>query len=278
MDNKKEIHLIPLQSNTEQIVNEFLQFYYGCINEKNFYSTETKSIASLYKKYTEIKFNGHVYNIDNLSIFLKFMNDINAQITIKSVDILMSGNHRVNILVNGTLNNLGNLINFSDYIHFGTCKDNDIGYWIQSSIFRTHEIGKINYPIISDYDNERLVNQFIEFYYSCINQKNFNTSSSSSKSLISLYKQYSEIKFNGNYFKGEKLSELFQYLISINAKIEIQTVDILNSGKHRINILVRGVIKALDDFTDFSEYIHFGICKDNDIGYLIQSSIFRTFN
>ena len=57
-----------------------------------------------------------------------------------SIDYLMSGNHRINILITGTIR-IGEIIkNFSEYLHFGTCKDkktNEYGYWIQSSIFRS---------------------------------------------------------------------------------------------------------------------------------------------
>lgn len=275
MENKHNVHQIPLQSNTNQIVNDFLLFYYDCLNKKDINSKDKNSFESLYKKYSEIRFNENIYKDESLYLFFNNLNSINSAFTVSTFDILMSGNHRVNILVNGSIKVYQNIFNFSEYIHFGTCKDNDLGYWIQSSILTIHD-NKIRFPIKELSTTEPIVNQFLNFYCDCINQKNFI--SSNSKSLILLYKPYSEIKFNGVLYKGEKLSLLFDYFITNNSMLSITSADILEAGKYRVNILITGHIKILEKEHSFSEYIHFGICNDNQIGYMIQSSIFRILN
>ena len=120
-------------------------------------------------------------------------------------------------------------------------------------------------------ETEKVLNQFIPYYYSLLNDQKF-------EELIKFYKQFTEIVFEGNYYKGEELQNLFNLIITSNIKFEIKSFDYLMSGNHRMNILVTGVITVNHTTTkNFSEYLHFGKCKDkkNESGYWIQSSIFK---
>ena len=128
-------HKIPLQKNTEEIVKQFINFYYNCLNEKNF-----KELVKLYKQYTEINFEGIRYRGEELQKLFESLNQNNLIFSLNSIDYLMSGNHRINILITGTVKKDDTVKIFSEYLHFGTCKDkktNEYGYWIQSSILRT---------------------------------------------------------------------------------------------------------------------------------------------
>lgn len=122
---------IPLQKDTDTIIKQFLQFYYNSLNEKNF-----DNLISLYKKYTEVKFNGQKYKGEDITHFINLIKSRNFKFVINNIDYLMSGNHRTNILVNGFITEENSTYNFSEYIHFGTSKENESGYWIQSSIIR----------------------------------------------------------------------------------------------------------------------------------------------
>ena len=120
-------------------------------------------------------------------------------------------------------------------------------------------------------ETEKVLNQFIPYYYSLLNDQKF-------EELIKFYKQFTEIVFEGNYYKGEELQNLFNLIITSNIKFEIKSFDYLMSGNHRMNVLVTGVITVNHTTTkNFSEYLHFGKCKDkkNESGYWIQSSIFK---
>lgn len=120
-------------------------------------------------------------------------------------------------------------------------------------------------------ETEKVLNQFIPYYYSLLNDQKFDE-------LVKFYKQFTEIIFEGTYYKGEELQNLFSLIITSNIKFEIKSFDYLMSGNHRMNILVTGVI-TVNHITskNFSEYLHFGKCKDqkNESGYWIQSSIFK---
>ena len=119
---------------------------------------------------------------------------------------------------------------------------------------------------------DKIINEFIPYYYDTLNKKNFN-------GLINFYKQFTEIIYENQYYKGEDLQTLFNIIIKSNIIYEITSFDYLMSGNHRMNILVTGVI-TINSTTrkNFSEYIHFGKCKDkkNESGFWIQSSIFKT--
>ena len=105
-----------------------------------------------------------------------------------------------------------------------------------------------------------------------MNNKNF-------QELLKFYKQFTEIIYENQYYKGEDLQNLFNILNSSSIIYEIKSFDYLMSGNHRMNILVTGVLTINSTTSkNFSEYIHFGKCKDkkNESGFWIQSSIFKT--
>ena len=123
----------PFQDNAKNILEEFIKYYYDCLNNKNF-----NELIKFYKKFSEIIFDSVLYKGETLQNLFMLLQENNIKYTIKTIDYLMSGNHRMNILVTGTItvnDNISKL--FTEYLHFGTCKDNVHGYWIQSSIFRS---------------------------------------------------------------------------------------------------------------------------------------------
>ena len=132
---KKSEQKTELQRDTQKVVDQFINYYYKILNEKNF-----EELLKFYKQYTEINFEGIIYRGEELKKLFYLLSTNNIIYQMNSMDYLMSGNHRINILITGTIQ-IGEIIkNFSEYLHFGTCKDkktNEYGYWIQSSIFRS---------------------------------------------------------------------------------------------------------------------------------------------
>lgn len=134
MNTEVEKPKTELQKNTQTIVNEFINYYYKILNDTNF-----EELLKFYKSYTEVNFEGTIYKGEGLCKLFELLSANKIVYTIKSIDYLMSGNHRINILITGTIR-IGEIIkNFTEYLHFGKCKDkkNEYGYWIQSSIFRS---------------------------------------------------------------------------------------------------------------------------------------------
>lgn len=127
-------------------------------------------------------------------------------------------------------------------------------------------IGKDNPSIMIKANHSRIVSEFIDYYYSNINNKSFNN-------LSGLYKNYSEIKFNGKTFKGTE--EIYKYYYDIIIKItkfDKIDYDYMLCGSRRLNILVRGSFTSEGKSYRFSEFIHLSTTKDS---YWIPGSIFN---
>ena len=125
-----------------------------------------------------------------------------------------------------------------------------------------------------DKNIDELVKNFIDFYYTSINNKNILP-------LQELFKDYSKYNFEGNILSGAN-----NILNNINSQIlsdihyKINTYDYLPCGDRRINILINGEIKFKIDSVNyiikhFNEYIH--LAYGNDKKYWLPSIIIRSF-
>lgn len=120
---------VTLKENTEAIINNFVNFYYACFNNKNI-----DELCTYYKNFTEIKFqNNHIKGIDNINSHYKNVVLENPIFHELEYSYLMSGARRANIVVNGRLTVASANYNFVEFIHLATTKE---GYWIQSTIFK----------------------------------------------------------------------------------------------------------------------------------------------
>ena len=120
-------------------------------------------------------------------------------------------------------------------------------------------------------NSEEILREFINYYYTCLNQKNF-------AEIFKFFKDFTKIKFDSVEYKGFKsLQDLYNNLNLYNFIYTVNSYDYLMSGNHRMDILVTGKIQINEDVKYFTEYIHFGTCKNNENGYLIYSSVFKSF-
>ncbi len=133
MSKYENINKNVFQENSNEILTQFINHYYSCLNQKNF-----NGIFKFYKDFTKIKFDSVEYKGDSIENLYKKIDLNNILYTIDSYDYLMSGNHRMDILVSGKIQiNENETKCFTEYVHFGSCKNNEIGYLIYSSIFKS---------------------------------------------------------------------------------------------------------------------------------------------
>lgn len=113
--------------------NQFINFYYTCLNNK-----EYNKLYPHLKDHTIFSSEKTRHNGQNIINYFKHLNGINAKFTNIDFDTLHAGARRINVLVTGTLtyneNNVVQIKNFAEYIHFGN--DSKKGMWIQNSIMK----------------------------------------------------------------------------------------------------------------------------------------------
>ena len=115
-----------------------------------------------------------------------------------------------------------------------------------------------------------LTTEFINFYYSTLNSKNFNNR-------LPYLKPYTIFSAQKIRYEGNKILNYFEILKNINATFTNIDYDTMHSGSRRINVLVTGIINYTENniqtTKNFSEYIHFG--NDSDGVLWIQTLMFK---
>ena len=115
-----------------------------------------------------------------------------------------------------------------------------------------------------------LAKNFIEFYYSNLNNKKYDL-------LLPYLKEYTVLNCQKNKYKGNNLINYFNYLENINAIFSEIDFETSISGARRINILVTGKLNynenEINIIKNFAEYIHCG--TDSNKNFWIQTIIFK---
>ena len=121
------------QDTVINVANDFITFYYNSMNNKNY-----DDIFKYLKKFTTISGNKCRYFGDNISSYYKLFSDSDAKFSNIDFETLHSGAKRINILVSGMINFIGENGRenryFTEYIHCGTSKENE--FWIQTILFK----------------------------------------------------------------------------------------------------------------------------------------------
>lgn len=121
------------QETVKKVASEFINFYYNSLNSKSY-----EGICKYLKKFTTISADKVRYLEDNLLLYYKMFENIEAEFSNIDYDTLHSGAKRINILVSGIINFTSNgqrsSRNFTEYIHCGSSKDGE--FWIQTIIFK----------------------------------------------------------------------------------------------------------------------------------------------
>lgn len=124
----------------------------------------------------------------------------------------------------------------------------------------------INPTIDIKTNHETIVNNFIKYYYEQFNNKTMHN-------LLSLYNQYSEIRFNHKSIIGPvAINEFHLNVMATIVKFNEVTYDYQKCGSRRLNILIRGCFLANNRMIRFSEFIHLAATKYT---FWIPSSIFN---
>jgi len=112
--------------------------------------------------------------------------------------------------------------------------------------------------------------QFIKFYYDNLNTKNYQV-------ISTLIRPYTLTSFEKVRYDGNNMNTLYQKYNNMNMQFIPKDYDTLHSGARRINIVVTGTIRFIDNAQQiekqFTEYIHLATGKSNT--FWIQMSIFK---
>ena len=117
-----------------EIIHEFIKFYYQCLNEKN------NDLYSYFIEHSELMYNDEYYKGKQIIEFL-YNKCKNINYKIIKINYLINGTRRVNIVISGTVNKYENVFNnkkqklekkFTDFIHLAL--GNNKQYWIHNII------------------------------------------------------------------------------------------------------------------------------------------------
>ena len=124
-------------------------------------------------------------------------------------------------------------------------------------------------------DQETVINiarEFVTFYYTRLNNKNF-------EDIKPHLKDYTIFSSQKVRYRGIEILTYFQRLYSLNVVFTDIDFDTLHAGARRINVLVSGKItyneNGIKVTKNFTEYIHFG--SDSDKKMWIQMSMMKIF-
>ena len=121
-----------------QIIYEFVNFYYKCLNEKN------SDLYPYFIEHSELMYNNNYVKGEQIIEFL-LKKCTNTNYNVSNITFLINGSRRANIVVSGTLNDFEKVYlnkkqkiekKFTDFIHlaFGNNKQ----YWIHNIISHTN--------------------------------------------------------------------------------------------------------------------------------------------
>tara|TARA_B110000261_G_scaffold161089_1_gene201909 strand:- start:1905 stop:2264 length:360 start_codon:yes stop_codon:yes gene_type:complete len=114
----------------ENVVNEFVTFYYNCLN------TKSEHLLSPYLKNNTkiIRNNCEFTGVENILNGISVLNGISSlcYYTPLKYNVMMNGDRRANIIVSGKIN--GTMLYFSEFILLSLSNRKE--YWIHSSIFQ----------------------------------------------------------------------------------------------------------------------------------------------
>lgn len=117
---------------------------------------------------------------------------------------------------------------------------------------------------------KNIAGQFIKFYYDSLTAKQFDAIGNN-------IKHFTIISFEKNNYEGPGIGQLYKKFNDMNMQFYVKDFATLHSGARRINILVTGVIRFLENGQQmergFTEYIHLATGKNSE--FWIQMSIFK---
>ena len=121
------------QETVINVAREFVNFYYTCLNNKNF-----EHLKIHLRDYTIFSSQKVRYRGTEILTYFNRLYSLNVIFTDIDFDTLHAGARRINVLVSGkiTYNENGIKVtkNFTEYIHFGS--DSDGKMWIQMSMMK----------------------------------------------------------------------------------------------------------------------------------------------
>lgn len=112
----------------EDIVKEFVHFYYKCLNDN---TVEQHLIPHLKDNSRFIRHNIELYGIQSI---LSQITKKGVIYTPTKINIMLNGDRRANLLITGHIHDpeVNNIITFSEYMLFSISNKKE--YWIHSSI------------------------------------------------------------------------------------------------------------------------------------------------
>ena len=117
---------------------------------------------------------------------------------------------------------------------------------------------------------KNIAGQFVKFYYDNLTTKNYDVVGNN-------IKHFTIISFEKNKYEGQNIAELYKRFNEMNMQFIVSDFDTLHSGARRINILVTGIIRFIENGQQiergFTEYIHLATGKNKE--FWIQMSIFK---
>lgn len=246
-----------------KIGQQFIKGYYTALNTRNY-----PILNSLLRFSSSFSIKGQKGkgNTAIISAFTKLHSNIKLTYHGMQYDVMLSGSRRINIMVIGKarfLNVAGALVEerFTEYVHLG--QDNKNKMWIHLSMFTTDSV------LLRPQNGI----QFINMYYSALNNRNYNI-------LNSLFKSFSHISVQNKRSKGNQniLTHYKRMFDESDVKFSSISFDVMGTGPERTNFLVTGnitlKIKTIDSDEEnesefitvtkrFSEFIHKGCINPN---------------
>ena len=121
------------QETVINVAREFVNFYYTCLNNKNF-----EDLKIHLRDYTIFSSQKIRYRGTEILTYFNRLYSLNVIFTDIDFDTLHAGARRINVLVSGKITYNENGIKvakkFTEYIHFGS--DSDGNMWIQMSMMK----------------------------------------------------------------------------------------------------------------------------------------------
>ena len=126
------------------------------------------------------------------------------------------------------------------------------------------EVDTSGYNINNKIDISKVVNDFIEYYFS-------NITTPEQIIIDGVIKEYTTIKFDNDKYTGDNLLLFLNQFSQNYTNFGIKKINFLESGSRRIDIIIIGDMKNVDFEVSFCQ--SFVLCNHSDT-WFIKNSIF----
>ena len=112
----------------KEIVNSFVQYYISMFNDKS----KFQEFINMWNNHSTLSYNNYIYIKQDLITFLQQLYTYNIDPNNMTINFMVIGERRANILLSYDLINDNNKKTISQYIQLA--QSNDKTYWIHSSL------------------------------------------------------------------------------------------------------------------------------------------------